>query len=193
MTPPPATTTRTLSTAAERREALIQAAVRVFAARGFHAAPTTEIAREAGISQAYLFRLFPTKLELAVAAIERGGERMAHVFTQAAAAARIDGEDVLLAMGKAYAQLVDGDRDVLLVQLHSHAAATETVIRDADRRVFAQLVELVRRESGADDATLKAWFAVGMLINVMTAIDADEVPDPWALTLTNKTEEPCSP
>src|SRR5215475_3687882 len=70
LTPMP-TTTRQLSTAAERREVLVEAAVAAFAEHGFHGTPTTEIAKAAGISQAYLFRLFPTKSELYVAAVER--------------------------------------------------------------------------------------------------------------------------
>src|SRR3954464_1736348 len=64
-------TTRTLSTAEDRREAVLQAALPIVAARGIAATPTAEIAKRAGISHAYLFRLFPTKSDLAVALVER--------------------------------------------------------------------------------------------------------------------------
>src|SRR3954449_7003382 len=94
--------TRTLSTAEERREEILAAAERVFAARGLHGTPTMEIAKAAGISQAYLFRLFPTKAELFIALVQRCNERIYQTFVDAAADAKAAGEDVLPAMGCAY-------------------------------------------------------------------------------------------
>src|SRR3954471_21732569 len=112
--------TRTLSTAEERREEILAAAERVFAARGLHGTPTMEIAKAAGISQAYLFRLFPTKAELFTALVERCNARIERTFLDAAAAARENGQPVMQAMGEAYIGLL-GDRHLLLNQLHAHA------------------------------------------------------------------------
>ncbi len=178
-----ATPTRTLSTAEQRREEVLTAAEHVFAARGYHGTPTTEIAKAAGISQAYLFRLFPTKVELFVALTERCFARTGAVFAQAAARAKAEGRDVLEAMGLAYRDLL-ADRDALQLQLQSHAAADEPAIRDAVRRGFGDLYDLVSRESGVDDPdVLRAWFGVGMLMNVLAAMRADELDAPWALAL----------
>src|SRR5437868_9244333 len=116
MIPPPAT--RQLSTAAERREVLVEAAVAAFAEHGFHGTPTTEVAKAAGISQAYLFRLFPTKTELYVAAVERCYARTLDIFR--AAAEGVAPEEALHAMGKAYFELIT-DRTALLGQLQAHA------------------------------------------------------------------------
>src|SRR4051812_2123505 len=115
---------RKLSTAEERREDILVAAERVFAARGLHGTPTMEIAKAAGISQAYLFRLFPTKAELFSALIKRCNDRIERTFIDAAAAARAAGEPVMRAMGSAYVGLL-GDRDLLLNQLHAHAACDD--------------------------------------------------------------------
>ncbi len=176
---------RVLSTAEARREEVIAAARHVVAARGYHGTPTAEIARAAGISQAYLFRLFPTKLELFLVLTEDCFDRVADTFTQAAARARAAGEEPLVAMGMAYEELL-ADRDVLLLQLHTYAAADEPRIRDAVRRGYARLVDVVRRESGADDAQLQMFFAVGMLMNVVAAMRADEVDEPWAKVLMHQ-------
>src|ERR1700709_2095912 len=108
--------TRTLSTADERREEILEAAERVFAARGLHGTPTMEIAEAAGISQAYLFRLFPTKGELFSVLVERCNERIHRTFADAAAAARAAGEPIMPAMGQAYVGLL-ADRSLLLNQL----------------------------------------------------------------------------
>src|SRR5262245_15480178 len=117
------TSTRSLSTADERREARIDAADKSFPARGYASTPTTEIAKAAGISQAYVFRLFPTKQELFVAAMGRVRERILSTFSNAAHKARNDGNDVLMAMGDAYMKLVSNDPDVLRMLVHGTSAA----------------------------------------------------------------------
>jgi AcrR family transcriptional regulator len=71
--PSMATTTR--QTAAERREAVLEAASAEFALRGLHGASTDAIARRAGISQPYLFRLFGSKKELFIAVVDRCYDR----------------------------------------------------------------------------------------------------------------------
>jgi AcrR family transcriptional regulator len=58
------------------------------------------IAREAGISQPYLFRLFRTKQELFLACDERACEKVLEVLRQAAAGAPL--AEKLAAMGRAY-------------------------------------------------------------------------------------------
>lgn len=179
------TASRTLSTADERREEILAAAERVFAARGLHGTPTMDIAKAAGISQAYLFRLFPTKAELFTALVQRCNDRIERTFTDAAAAARAAGEPVLQAMGLAYIGLL-GDRDLLLDQLHAHAACDDPAIRDQMRAGFARLVDIVERESGADPLQVRDFFAHGMLLNVLAAMQAQDVDEHWARVLLSK-------
>ena len=173
---------RTLSTAEERRQEILEAAERVFAARGLHGTPTMEIAKAAGISQAYLFRLFPTKAELFGALVQRCNERIERTFSDAAAAARAAGEPVMQAMGMAYIGLL-ADRDLLLNQLHAHAACDDDAIREQMRRGFARLVELVESESGAAAQEVRDFFAHGMLLNVLAAMQAQDVDEHWARLL----------
>ncbi|MBN1530168.1 MAG: TetR/AcrR family transcriptional regulator [Thermoleophilaceae bacterium] len=181
----PQTKTRTLSTADERRETLIEAALPVFGRRGFHAASTVEIAEAAGISQAYVFRLFPTKVDLFVAAAAEGSRRMLATFRAASDDARSSGTDQLEAMGRAYTGLVERDRDVLLMQLQSQVASPgEPKIREQMQSCFREIYELVAGRSGAGAEEMRAWFAHGMLCNVMAAIEAENLKDEWARALT---------
>jgi len=71
----------------ERREAVLDAAVHEFAQAGYHAASTTNIAKRAGISQPYIYALFPNKKALFIAVQERVSQRIRDAFTQAAAEA----------------------------------------------------------------------------------------------------------
>ncbi|MFL5839422.1 MAG: TetR/AcrR family transcriptional regulator [Thermoleophilaceae bacterium] len=178
-----ATGTRTLSTAEDRREAVLRAGMKVVAERGISGTPTAEVAKAAGISHAYLFRLFATKNDLAVAIVRRANQRVYDAFAAAAASVNGSGEEKLHAMGLAYEELL-ADRELLLVQLHSHAAAADNpAIRAAARECFERLVELVERESGADAVTVGRFFATGMLMNVMAALDAPSTGSHWAEVL----------
>jgi AcrR family transcriptional regulator len=179
MTPP----TRQLSTAAERREVLIEAAVAAFAEHGFHGTPTTEIAKAAGISQAYLFRLFPTKSELYVAAVGRCYDRLREAMR--AAAEEADGaDDAMERMGMAYAALLQ-DPVILRGTLQAFAAAAggDEQIRDAVRKGYGELVEQIQRLTGAEGDELRAFVAKGMLMTVLAGMDAPAIDAPWAREL----------
>src|SRR3954469_17487960 len=92
-------------TADERRESVLRAALPEFAAGGLTGTSTEAIARRAGISQPYLFRLYPTKKALFLAAVSRGFQRVGQTFE--AAADGQTGDDALLAMGAAYVDLLN--------------------------------------------------------------------------------------
>src|SRR5207245_1780954 len=99
--------------AAERRDALVEAAVHEFAHGGLHGTPVDRIARRVGVAQPYVFSLFASKRELFLAAVERGFDQVADAFTRAAAefdpAVALPDTDVLTAMGNAYVQLLESD------------------------------------------------------------------------------------
>ncbi len=185
-----ATTTR--QTAAERREAVLEAANVEFALRGLHGASTDAIARRAGISQPYLFRLFGSKKRLFIAAIEDCLARTLESFR--AAASGKSGQDALKAIGETYAASIESDRTMLQGQLQSYAASVEDAdIREATARGFGRLVDYVETVSGADRATISAFFAKGMLMNVLAAMDyslTDEPRDSWAARLAEGCRDP---
>ena len=76
---------RVRKSADERREDILAVALRHFAIGGLHGTSTEAIAREAGISQPYLFRLFHTKKELFLACVDRADGKVSDVFRRAAA------------------------------------------------------------------------------------------------------------
>ena len=80
-----------------------------------------------GITQPYAFSLFGTKKGLFLAAVERGCERIAETFRDAAAHAGEEGP--LAAMGAAYGELMS-DRSLLLMQLQGYAACGDDEVRE---------------------------------------------------------------
>ncbi|HUG64860.1 MAG TPA: TetR/AcrR family transcriptional regulator [Gaiellaceae bacterium] len=178
-------------TADERRVAVVEAANIEFALRGLHGASTDAIARRAGISQPYLFRLYGTKKELFIAVIEDCFARTLDSFR--AAAAGMSGEDALHAIGETYATSLEQDRTMLQGQLQSYAASVEDDdIREATARGFGRLVDYVETVSGADRLTISQFFAKGMLMNVLAAMQysiSNETNDAWAVRLAEGCRE----
>lgn len=173
------TTPRQRVPAAERRDALIDAAVHEFAHGGLHGTPVDKIARSVGVAQPYVFSLFGSKKELFLAAVERGFQRVAGVFTRAAdefdPALALPDADVLKAMGNAYVQMLSTDRDCLMIQHQAYAACDDGQIRDHVRHCYAELVAHVERLSGADQEAIDDFFRYGMWLNVAAAMGVEDL------------------
>src|SRR5271155_1505659 len=171
----------TRQTAAERRVAVLSAAVTEFAKNGSAGPSTDAIASRAGISQPYLFRLFGTKKDLFVATFDLVGERIIREMT--AVSEGLEGEEALEAMGTAYLELMQ-DPEMLQVQLHGFAAApADPDVARSCRRTFEVLADVFHERTHLSDEDLWNFFAMGMLINVMCAIDLLSFPTKWAESL----------
>ena len=165
----------------ERRVEVIEAAIRAFASGGLAGTSTEEIARLAGVSQPYLFRLFGSKQQLFIASVERMFERIGTVFEDAARHPRTDvvGFDpVLASIGQAYRDLL-ADQTLLRLQLHAYAACDDPIVREVVRREFASLVARVAELSGQPPLALRDFFANGTLMNVAAAMDLTEADVAW--------------
>jgi AcrR family transcriptional regulator len=159
---------------------VLEAALVEFAERGLHGASTDAIARSAGISQPYLFRLFRTKKELYVASVEHCMAETLAAFQRASDG--LAGEEALRAMGTAYKQLLD-DRTMLRAQLQAYAACDDPDIRAAVRRGFGEIMAHVEGVSAASADEVARWFATGMMLNVVAAMDLRHAREPWAQRL----------
>lgn len=162
------TPARARMTAGQRREMVLQAALIEFAARGLDGTSTQDIARRAGISHAYLFRLFPAKKALFLTLVPRCFQQVAQAL--ATAAAGHTGEDALQAMGSAFGRLCQ-QRTLPLMQLHAYAAATDPDIGAATWAAFSELRGSVERLTGLPPARVQRWLGTAMLMTATTAMD----------------------
>jgi AcrR family transcriptional regulator len=170
-----------------RREEILDAAFVEFAEKGLHGASTDDIARRAGISQPYVFRLFGTKRELFLAVCARCFRQTLEIFQRAAEGER--GQAALEAIGKAYEQLLQADPVYLRGQMQAYAACGDPEIRAVVRDGYGDLVAYVERVSGLDSAHISAFFARGMLMNVIASIHLDDSPEAWAARLLEGCQE----
>src|ERR671922_2354825 len=98
--------------AEERRESVIRAAIAEFAQRGYYGTSTEAIAKRVGVSQPYLFRLFPGKKAIFLAAAERCVEDTIRTFEEASKG--LEGEEARQAMANAYTKVIAEQPERLL-------------------------------------------------------------------------------
>ncbi len=157
--------------AAERRQAVIDAAVRVFSAGSYRCCTTAEIARAAGVSEPILYRHFESKRDLYLAVVD-------HIWTELrracedAVAAEPDPSRWLIAVGGAY----NGRTAPAELFVRSLAAAEEDAELRAHvarivRELHAFIADVIRKAQAAGgvspdrDPQAEAWLfiAVGIL------------------------------
>ena len=170
-----ATEPRERLSAEERREQLISAATREFAELGYEGASTAAIARRAGISQPYIYALFPSKQELFIAVHDEVQRRIRDTFTDAAHEGSSP-QERLVSMGQRYKPLI-ADRYALLIQLQMYACS-DPVIRDHVAAGYRALFNDVVRLSGAEAHDVSLFFACGMLANVTTSLGLEDICEP---------------
>jgi AcrR family transcriptional regulator len=168
--------------AAERRDDVLDAAMIEFSEKGYEGTSTEDIAKRAGISQPYLFRLFGTKKELYKATVSRCFRETLEMFQRAAEGLR--GEAALKAIGGAYMDQLHTDRTWLRAQMQAYASASDDPeIRAVVRAGYGDLVAYARRVSDADWHKLWHFFATGMLFNVLASMQVMDEPEEWMLDL----------
>jgi AcrR family transcriptional regulator len=155
---------------------VVAIAAREFADHGLHGASIEAIAREAGITQPYVFRMFGTKKALFLELVGAAFDRFSDAMAQAADGAQ--GLGALALMGAQYYQLLE-DRTTLLLQLQGFAACGDSDVRDLVRGRLARMWDTVADTSGLDAVTVKSFLAFGMLLNNVAALDVDELNEPW--------------
>jgi AcrR family transcriptional regulator len=161
----------------DRRQQVLRIAAEEFAAGGLHGTSAEVIARRAGITQAYVFRMFGTKKALFIDVVMAAFGRMTDGMRDAARGQT--GLDALALMGAQYNELL-ADRTALLLQLQGFAACGDGEVRDAVRDGFARMWQTVSEVTGLAPVTVKAFLAFGMLLNSNAALQAGELDEPWA-------------
>jgi AcrR family transcriptional regulator len=130
--------------ASERRELILDAALEVFARRGYNGSSIDEIAQAAGVSKALIYEHFPSKRDLHISLLE---QHIQEIFERlASAAATSDPGDVRLEAGvNAFLEFVETRRD-----------AFRMLFRDAVEQDVAEMLLGVQQQVGAAVAGLIA-------------------------------------
>ena len=147
------------------RDALLEAAVRVFARRGYEGARLAEVAREAGLTTGAVYSNFEGKHDLFLAALEREIARHLREVTEAVRAEASPQERVAAAAAQWSGFLTRApDRFPLFIEYWSHA------VRDPDLRP-----EFAARFGALRDATARLIADEAAAAGVDLPLDAEEI------------------
>ncbi|WP_194858888.1 TetR/AcrR family transcriptional regulator [Streptomyces sp. SUK 48] len=160
--------------AEERRESVVRAAMEEFGRGGYYGTSTEAIAKRVGVSQPYLFRLFPGKRAIFLAAAERCVEDTIRMFREATEG--LEGEEALHAMAGAYTTAIAEQPALLMMQMQMYlavAAAEQEGDREfgeAVRAGWMRLWDAVDLPLGTCVKDTTEFMAYGMLINCLVAM-----------------------
>ncbi|MEV0284806.1 helix-turn-helix domain-containing protein [Kribbella sp. NPDC050820] len=157
-------------TAVERRAEVLQAAVQAFAASGYAATTTAEIARLADVSQPYVIRLFGTKQQLFLAVLQSVSDRIEQTLRDTAGQ-----EPTPNSLDRCCERF---PAEVLLIPLHGFSATNaEPAIGEAVRDRFGRIYQLIRQLTGTSPAEASDVLRAGVLLTGIIAAS----PRPWQL------------
>lgn len=150
----------------ERRRQLLESALEVFVAQGFHAAAMDDIAERAGVSKPVLYQHFPGKLDLYAALLDATCDTLAE-NCRAALASTEDNKQRVTATFEAFFAFVANDTGAFRLVFESDLT-NEPAVRDQVDKVMAQIAQLIAHvihdDTGLPDAEcrLLAVSLVGM-------------------------------
>ncbi|NYG97908.1 AcrR family transcriptional regulator [Schumannella luteola] len=163
----------------ERRAQILAASIAVFGAKGYDGATTDDLAQAAGVSQAYVVRMFGSKQGLFLAAFEAVAQRLETDFRAALAEADAtlpSGADAAQriharkeAMSVAYLRLL-GERGLHLTMLQAFLRGGDPVIGPVARASFGRIWRFIREEAGFDAEFGKEFLSYGMLLNTLIGL-----------------------
>ncbi len=128
----------------ERREAILAAAMAVFAERGYHGASVDDVAQAAGISKALIYEHFPSKKDLHASLLERHVQEIFEALARAAAGP--EPGEVRLRNGV----------DAFLEWVETHGRAFRLLFRDNFEADVAELLQGLQQQATTAIAGLMA-------------------------------------
>lgn len=148
----------------ERRAQLLESALEVFVAQGYHAAAMDDIAERAGVSKPVLYQHFPGKLDLYLALLDESCSTVIASCREALASTP-DNKHRVAATVKAFYEYVAHDTGAFRLVFESDLTS-EPAVRAQVERVTAETADLVA-EVIADDTGLPAEAAKLLAVSLV--------------------------
>jgi TetR/AcrR family fatty acid metabolism transcriptional regulator len=170
-------------TAVDKRTLILEAAVRVFARKGYHAARVGDIAAEAGVAHGLLYHYFASKEDLLETIFRDTWTDLLEALEQVEEEVRPAGEQ-LRQVAAILLRSWRRDPDLVRVLVREVARSPQLGGRvDEIEKAFAVLQRIVERGQQAGelrrdvDARLVGWIVYGALEEVLTGWVLGTLPD----------------
>jgi AcrR family transcriptional regulator len=169
--------TRRRLTAEERRAGILDAALAVFSARGYHPSSIDDIAREAGISKALIYEHFESKQGLYADLLERNAAELFERLGAAIGSVEVESGAIRLATGlDAFFGFVEERRDAWRILFRDTAdPETAPVLDRILEQVTGLVAALIAEDPGAramteDDADQAIRLLAQMLVGSVQSV-----------------------
>jgi AcrR family transcriptional regulator len=168
---------------ADKRRLILDAAVRVFAAKGYHTCRVGDIAEEAGIAHGLLYHYFPSKEEVLQTVFRENWRELLEVF------ARIESSDdpplaQLEALAKTLLRAWRDRPDLVRVMVREVARSPQLQGQVEEIGTGFLVIQRVIERGQADgslrtdvDARLASWVFYGGLEELLTGWVLGQLPD----------------
>ncbi|MCZ8515382.1 TetR family transcriptional regulator [Paenibacillus filicis] len=158
-----------------KKEAILQAALELFAEKGFSATATKEIAERSGTAEGLLFYYFKDKRELLMQVVRTFSFHHA-IQEKESALDRLDAESALMEYGRAYLSFLREHRSYLLLIWSPELMADNEISKEVAGLVerivsgAARLLERAARNKPVSPQSLEA--AAGMMLSSLLTYSA---------------------
>ena len=167
----------------DRRRRILDAAVRVFAQRGYHRARVGDIATEAGVAHGLLYHYFSSKDEVLETVFRDNFGALLERF-RAVEASDEPAADKLAGIAKILLRTWRNDPDLVTVMVRDVARSARLQEQVGEVREAFAIVQLVVEQGQAEgsfrrdlDARLASWIVYGGLEEVLTGWVLGQLPD----------------
>jgi AcrR family transcriptional regulator len=151
----------------ERREQILEVALRLFATRGLGSTKISDIARGAGISQGLLYHYFESKEAMYVELIREAFQRMNQAARELAGTTLTSREKIETAIERLLADVEENERFAHHVLLIAQAGLSDGVPPGAQ--------ELIERQQGIPYQVMTGILAEGQADGVVKDYDAGDL------------------
>lgn len=182
-------------TATERRQAIVEAAIRLFSEKGFHGVTTRELAQAVGVSEPVLYQHYQTKRELYAAIIEQKSSQIESKLGAACGAIanlQADDREILMSVARNIARWHEEDPALSRLLLYSALEGQEfsdmffarhaCMFFDSLRQYFEHRIQ--QGTFRHVDPIACAWAFIGMVAHHSKTVDLfhfDPYPQPKEL------------
>ncbi|WP_037464517.1 TetR/AcrR family transcriptional regulator [Shimazuella kribbensis] len=150
-------------------------AVKIFSESGYYKTTTAQIAKEASVTQPYIFHFFKNKEELFKAVLDGAAKRMEEAFLKVEGSA----SSIMHNMGRSFHSILTTHRDEILLVMQAHTIA-EPGIREHTKKIYQSFHQSIAnqfKQAGVENAESEAakFIAAGQFIVVIEVLDIPEM------------------
>ena len=173
---------RTSPSGGDKREAILEAALRLFVERGFYGTAVPEIADQAGVGAGTIYRYFESKEALVNAIYRQEKLHFAHLVLDDFPAAAPTREQFRLLWTRMAAFATEHTDAFIFLELHHHARYLDAESRAVEQRMTELFTTIVtgaqtRHELKAGSPRLLMGLVMGAFVGVIrSCVDDDQPP-----------------